>query len=236
MNPLRKRDHIALDRRSLLYTIIVGISPHSSPSRFARRRRMGRDADNRSFAMLEIEMKFPVGDFAAIVEHMKRWQAAPLPQQDEADHYYNAPDRDFGQTDEALRLRRIGPINLITYKGRRQPGPTKTRTEIEVPLQEGDAAAADFLRILEHLGYRATAVVRKRRLAYSFRRDEFDMQACLDDVERLGTFVEVEIVAPPEQKDAAQAVLLSVVAELGLKNSEPRSYLRMVLEATQAPG
>jgi adenylate cyclase class 2 len=186
--------------------------------------------------MLEIEMKFPATDFAGIAQRMTQWGATALAPQDEADHYYNAPDRDFGQTDEALRLRRIGPVNRITYKGRRQPGPTKTRTEIEVPLQEGDAAAADFLRILEHLGYRATAVVRKRRLAYAFRRGAFEMQACLDDVERLGKFVEVEIVAPPDKRDAAQAVLLEVVAELGLKNAEPRSYLHMLLEITQAPG
>jgi adenylate cyclase class 2 len=182
--------------------------------------------------MLEIEMKFPAADFGPIVARLTAWQATPLAPQDEADHYYNAPDRDFGQTDEALRLRRIGAVNLITYKGRRQPGPTKTRTEIEIPLQEGDAAATDFLRILEHLGYRATAVVRKHRRAYAFRRGEFEMQACLDDVERLGKFVEVEIVAPPEKRDAAQTVLLEVVGELGLKDSERRSYLHMVLEAS----
>ncbi len=182
--------------------------------------------------MLEIEMKFPADDFAPIVAILTRWQATPLPPQDEADHYYNAPDRDFGQTDEALRLRRIGQVNLITYKGPKEAGPTKTRTEIEVPLQEGDAVAADFLRILVKLGYRATAVVHKRRLAYAFRRGEFDMQVCLDDVERLGRFVEVEIVARPEKKDAAQAVLLEAVAELGLQNVEMRSYLGMILEKT----
>jgi len=56
------------------------------------------------------------------------------------------------------------------------------------------------------------------------------MQVCLDDVERLGRFVEVEIVAPADKKDAAQAVLLGVAGELGLTNVEPRSYLHMVLE------
>jgi adenylate cyclase class 2 len=186
--------------------------------------------------MLEIEMKFPAVDFGAFVDTLTRWQATPLPPQDEADHYYNAPDRDFGQTDEALRLRRIGPVNLITYKGRRQPGPTKTRTEIEVPLQEGNAAATDFLRILEHLGYRATAVVRKQRRAYEFQRGEFAMQACLDDVERLGKFVEVEIVAPPDKRDAAQAMLLGVVSALGLTTPESRSYLQMILENVKPQG
>lgn len=180
--------------------------------------------------MLEIEMKFPTSDFAPLIAQLSRWQATPLPAHEEADHYYNAPDRDFARTDEALRLRRIGDINMITYKGPKHPGPTKTRTEIEVPLQEGDAVAGDFLRLLENLGYRASMVVRKRRVAYAFRRGEFDMHACLDEVETLGKFIEIEIVAPPEKRDPAQAVLLETVHELGLRNPETRSYIAMALD------
>lgn len=181
--------------------------------------------------MLEIEMKFRVDDFAAIVACLTRWQASPEPRHEEADHYYNAPDRDFAKTDEAFRLRRIGDVNLITYKGPKQPGPTKTRTEIEIPLHEGNAVAADFLRLLEHLGYRGNTVVRKQRTSYGFRRGAFDMHVCLDEVDQLGRFVEVEIVAPPENRDAAQQEILTAAQELGLTRYEPRSYLRMVLEA-----
>lgn len=185
-------------------------------------------------AMLEIEMKFRVEDFAEIVARLDQWGAHPHGSHVEADHYYNAPDRDFRLTDEAFRLRRIGPVNLITYKGPKHPGPTKTRTEIEVPLQEGDAVAADFLRLIEHLGYRRNRVVRKTRTASGFHRDGFELAICLDEVESLGRFVEVEIVAPPEKKDAAQTVILAVASELGLHNAEPRSYLRMVLEAAES--
>lgn len=180
--------------------------------------------------MLEIEMKFAVADFGAVVARLGEWRAVAAAPHDEADHYYNAPDRDFGQTDEALRLRRIGPANRITYKGPKEPGPTKTRTEIEVPLADGDAAAGDFLRILERLGYRATAVVRKRRTDYSLHRGEFDMNVCLDEVDRVGRFVEVEIVADPKDRDAAQKTLQETARELGLERYEPRSYLRMTLE------
>lgn len=183
--------------------------------------------------MLEIEMKFRVADFDGVVARLAGWRAEKGAAQSEHDHYYNAPDRDFGKTDEALRLRRVGAMSKITYKGPKHPGPTKTRTEIEVPLADGDEAARDFLRVLEHLGYRATAVVRKSRIPYSMRRGEFDMVVCLDEVERLGKFVEVEIVAPTEQKTAAQDVLMTTARELGLETSEPRSYLHMVLESLQ---
>ena len=179
--------------------------------------------------MLEIDMKFPVSDFAAIQEHMARWEAIAAPAIEEADHYFNAPDRDFGKTDEAFRLRCIGEQNRLTYKGPKQGGPTKTRTEIEIGIEPGAQAADSFRRLVQHLGYRPTAVVKKRRTCYDFKRDGFAMQACLDEVETLGRFVEIEIVAEPANRERAQAVLLKVVSELGLPASEPQSYLEMVL-------
>jgi adenylate cyclase, class 2 len=179
--------------------------------------------------MLEIEMKFRVNDFTAVEQALRTWQATPQPALEEADHYFNAPDRDFGQTDEAFRLRRIGVENRVTYKGPKQPGPTKTRTEIEIGLEPGAGAADDFCRMVQHLGYRPTAVVKKRRRIFAFERAGFALQACLDEVETLGRFVEIEIVAEPAQKERAQETLLAVVRDLGLPASEPRSYLEMVL-------
>src|ERR671922_2772590 len=106
--------------------------------------------------MLEIEMKFPVPDFADLQRRLAEWGSVPATVREDADEYFNAPDRDFARTDEALRLRRIGPANFVTYKGPKRDPQTKTRTEIEVPLAEGDRAAADFAQILIHLGYRPT--------------------------------------------------------------------------------
>src|SRR5262249_25074987 len=179
--------------------------------------------------MLEIEMKFPVADFAPIQAHLSDWRARPDQGVEEVDHYYNAPDRDFARTDEALRLRRIGDANMVTYKGPKQAGPAKTRTEIEVAVEAGAEAAEKFCQLLTHLGYRAVAVVRKRRQCFHFDRGAFAMQACLDDVDKIGRFVEVEIVAAEEMKNQAQEALLQVTAELGLRSVERRSYLEMLL-------
>lgn len=179
--------------------------------------------------MLEIEMKFPVADFGAVEQKLATWQARREQPIDEADHYFNAPDRDFARTDEALRLRRIGSHNIITYKGPKQAGPAKTRTEIEVPLESGAEAADGFCRLVEKLGYRPTAVVKKRRTIWHFSRGGFDLQACVDQVEEVGRFVEVEIVAAPERRAEAERVLQDVAKELGLHGSEKKSYLEMLL-------
>ena len=179
--------------------------------------------------MLEIELKFAVANFTAVEERLRAWQAETLAPIEEADHYFNAPDRDFACTDEAFRLRRIGEVNCITYKGPKHPGPTKTRTEIEIALESGAEAAAKWCDLVRCLGYRATAVVRKRRTIHEFSRAGFAMQVCCDDVESLGKFVEVEIVADAADKQRAQDVLLKTATELGLATPEPRSYLEMVL-------
>jgi adenylate cyclase class 2 len=185
--------------------------------------------------MLEIEMKFTVAEFAPIIAKLHEWKARGQPAIQEADHYFNSPDRDFGKTDEAFRLRSIGVENRVTYKGPKQGGPTKTRTEIEIGLESGAKAADQFRQLLQHLGYRPTAVVKKQRTAYDFERAGFALQACCDDVETLGRFVEIEIVTEPENKQRAQEVLLEVVRELNLPAPEPRAYITMVLEQ-QAKG
>lgn len=179
--------------------------------------------------MLEIEMKFPVADFAAVLARLPELGAEAGATREEADHYFNAPHRDFAQTDEALRIRRIGTTNRVTYKGPRRPGPDKTRTEIEVPLGEGDTAFADFARVLTALGFRSVAVVSKRRAGYHLSRGGFDMEICLDDVADVGRFVEAEILAPEQSLEPARAVLREVCDRLGLRESERRSYLEMLL-------
>jgi adenylate cyclase class 2 len=181
--------------------------------------------------MLEIEAKYPVPDFAAVEAGLAAWGANAVADRQDADHYYNAPDRDFARTDEALRLRRIGPANFVTYKGPRRDTATKTRAESEVPLAEGDKVAEDFEQLLQHLGYRPVAVVRKHRRVFRLRREGYGLEICLDEVPEVGRFVELEIVAPESEYEPARAALLRAAEELGLGASERRSYLELLLRA-----
>lgn len=184
---------------------------------------------------LEIEQKFAVADFAALEKHLSEWQARRGAEHTEIDHYFNAPDRDFARTDEAFRLRRIGDANFLTYKGPKHTGTVKVRTELEIPLRDGDEAAAQIQRLLVHLGYRPVAVVRKHRRQYHLERGGFFLTVCLDEVERLGRFAEVEIIADEERKEAARTVLADTAAALGLTNLESRSYLNLLLMAQGTP-
>lgn len=180
--------------------------------------------------MLEIEMKFPVADFTATEQALKKCGAEASSPRDEVDHYFNAPHRDFAQTDEALRIRRIGLASRLTYKGPRRPGPDKTRLEIEVPLGEGEPPATELAQVLTLLGFRPVAIVSKRRRGFNLRRAGFDLEVCLDDVADVGRFVEIEIMALQEALEQARQVLQELARELNLQGSERRSYLEMLLE------
>ncbi len=179
--------------------------------------------------MLEVEMKFPVADFAPLEGKLAAWGDSQLKSRREEDHYFNAPDRDFAQTDEALRLRRVASTNSLTYKGAKLDPQTKTRTEIEVPLAPGQEALEAMSQLLTNLGYHLVAVVQKIRRVFRTNKEGFGLEICLDEVTDVGRFVELEILAAEERLDEARRVLQGAAADLGLTASERRSYLELLL-------
>jgi adenylate cyclase, class 2 len=179
--------------------------------------------------MLEIEVKYPTQELQSLEARLQASGARKVEERSDADHYFNAPDRDFARTDEAFRVRCIGERNLLTYKGPKIDRETKTRKEIEVAFADGSSAKTDLLRLLAELGYRPVAVVSKHRRVYELERDAFTLQVCLDEVEKVGTFAEIEIMAEETKLEAAKAVLNAVATQLGLTQTERRSYLELLL-------
>ena len=179
--------------------------------------------------MLEIEIKCPIKDLAAMRRQLDDLGWTKIKAQDEVDAYFNAPDRDFAQTDEAVRLRRIGPQNILTYKGPKVDSVSKSRKECEVPLQDGAAAASALWDLMTALHYRLTGEVRKHRAFYHpIVPGSFPVELCLDDVVDLGGYVELEIKAPAEARAAAVEYLQNLAQGLGLSHTERRSYLELL--------
>ncbi len=178
----------------------------------------------------EVEQKFPVDNLRAVEERLGEMGAEISDERIEIDRYYNHPARDFAETDEALRIRRTGPVNRITYKGPKIDKVTKTRQELELPLGEGETAAADWMKLLETLGFRTVSEVHKRRRKARVARQDRSVEVSLDEVTGLGTFVELEIVVEEKDLDWARGCIADLAEELGLGQSERRSYLRLLLE------
>lgn len=181
----------------------------------------------------EVEQKFRVTDVKAIRSQLDalgvQWHE-PIHQ---IDHYFNHPARDFGHTDEALRLRHVGEQNFITYKGPKFDAATKTRRELELPLPSGPAIAQQYSELLKALGFVSVATVTKTRQPGSLAWSGHPVEIALDDVQALGSFVELELSADDGSLDAARAALASLAQRLNLAASERRSYLELLLSESR---
>jgi adenylate cyclase class 2 len=180
----------------------------------------------------EVEVKYRLASPDQLQRRLVAVGTVTLPAVTQEDTYFSHPMRDFALSNEALRVRRIMDENRITYKGPRQSGPTKTREEIEIVFTPGDDARNDLCRLFEKLGFQPVATIRKTRTPFRLTAQGRDIEIALDEAEGLGDFAEIETLAKTDADiPGAQGAILAVAAELGLTEVEPRSYLRMVLDA-----
>jgi len=175
----------------------------------------------------------------------------------QVDTYYDAPHRDFAETDEALRIRRETVADgtngsdgerrvdddgvdaaahgspdtetRITYKGPLVETESKTREEFETAVADGDAAES----ILGGLGFSPAATVEKDREFFSV--DGYTVT--LDDVARVGEFVEVEREVAEAGIETAREGAHAVLRELGFDPDEQirTSYLGLLLRSQDLP-
>jgi adenylate cyclase class 2 len=148
------------------------------------------------------------------------------------DVYYDAPHREFAETDEALRVRTEESdgetTTKLTYKGPLVDDRSKTREEAETAVDDPDAARD----LLAGLGFEPAATVRKERAF--FEHGEYTVT--LDCVDGLGEFVEVETEADDAGLDSAREEASDLLEQLDLDPADQirTSYLGLLLEADEA--
>ncbi|OHD63096.1 MAG: hypothetical protein A2176_08315 [Spirochaetes bacterium RBG_13_51_14] len=167
--------------------------------------------------MLEIEIKSPCDDYAAVIEKLASLGARRTGKKKEYDRYLNHPARDFKNSDEALRVRQVDERIVLTYKGPKIGTVSKTRIEEEVTVGDIDA----ILSILRLLGFSESGMVVKERETFVLG----DIAICIDNVEGLGNFVELETKGTDRER--LEQELLTLAGQLGLNRLERKSYLEM---------
>lgn len=174
----------------------------------------------------EVEQKHRVEDAASLQARLAELGAIwhdPLAQ---ADEYFAHPQRDFAQTDEALRIRTVGDRSFVTYKGPKLDATTKTRRELELPLS---ATHAEFAALLAVLGFRSVMTVHKTRRPFELTHAGQSVHGAWDEIDGLGTFVELELSADEASLATAKDCIASLAAVLPLGPTERRSYLELLL-------
>ena len=178
--------------------------------------------------MLEVEVKIRLNQprLVALREQLRGSADGPPAIHSQKDIYFSHPDRDFKARDEALRLRVDAGV-AITWKGPKLDPPLKTREEIEFGL---DTDVATATRLLTALGYAEVATVSKDREQWSLQSPHPAI-VCLDEVERIGSFVEVEVTA--QDPASGRSRLESVLRSLGLDQHTfiQTSYLGLLAQS-----
>ena len=199
--------------------------------------------------MYEVEVKVRA-DHEAVRERLDALGADPANEVTQEDTYYDAPHREFAETDEALRVRREvirsesgGETAVrsegdgetpadgtefaeLTYKGPLLEAESKTRREVETVVEDGEAAGD----ILAALGFDHAATVRKDRERFAL--DGFTVT--LDAVDGLDEFVEIETEVEAEAEvESAREEAYDVLRDLGLDPDDQirTSYLSLLLAA-----
>jgi adenylate cyclase class 2 len=177
--------------------------------------------------MLEVELKVKVPSLEPVRKQLLENGAVCSGRIHEHDIYYNAPHRDFGVTDEAVRVRYTNDHAVVTYKGAKiKKFGLKAREELNTAVESGEV----FETMLTRLGFTKTTEVNKWRENYRFS----DSAISLDEVDELGTFVEIEVMAEDENSNAA-VVIEKIAKEIGV-SGEPilASYLELLLSKRSA--
>lgn len=187
--------------------------------------------------MIEVEVKLKIDSAESIEKKLIELGFKKGQTLQEIDYYYNGVDRDFRASGEALRLRLVEsldgsavvadrpgePLIQMTYKGPKLDNVSMSRVEHQVNIDNFET----MLSILSSLGYKPVEPVIK------LRRELFSEEicACVDTVDGLGDYLELEIMVDEEsQRENALDRISVVLKQLGysISDTTTTSYLSML--------
>lgn len=197
--------------------------------------------------MIEVEIKLPLleGTRPEVIRQALEAQGFSFTSHiREVDTYFDNEAGEIRSSHQAFRLRMEEDLlsgkqkGLVTFKGKRLDEETVTRPEYETEVSD----PRNMLMILSSIGFHGVKplvdkerITLTRTLLLTPSQIESTITACLDKVEGLGHFLELEILIEEEtMKPQALQAIEDVLSSLGysLKDTIQTSYLSM-LQAKQ---
>jgi predicted adenylyl cyclase CyaB len=189
--------------------------------------------------VVEVELKARIRDRAAAIDRISSF-ARPVGPVDKRDEYWRMPLRAGGGAADVFRLREESGSTVVTLKEKRRDGGVETNRELEFGISDRPA----FAELMRRAGCEPYYVKSKR--GESFAAPVDSALPCetatieVFEVSGLGDFVEIEILVPEgdgEAADRAARELRILLSRAGVPESdiEPRFYSELLAEAGLAP-
>lgn len=177
--------------------------------------------------MIECEIKLKIENPKDIKEKLVNLSFVEYDSLTETDTYFDNTNGDIRSNDKALRIRESVnhttgcTYSQINFKDKKLDNRSMSRPEYESEIADADTMA----KILSCLGYTPVSPeVKKNRTILR----SSSINACIDSVEGLGYFLELETFANNEaEKDEALLKLEEILKKIGYKMSDTTktSYL-----------
>ena len=180
--------------------------------------------------MIEVEIKLPIPEADNLKAKLLNLGFRENGFLQEHDTYFDNPEGSIRANGQALRVRvtkdpGTGKSSAqINFKGKKLDRQTAARQELETGVEDG-AVCREILRAIGYVP--VTPEVRKDRRMLCMDQ----VTACLDRVDGLGDFLELEIlVEREEERDAAVGRIEGILGHLGYRLSDTTrtSYLSML--------
>lgn len=179
---------------------------------------------------MEIEIKVGVNDISKLKEKLNSIGAKFLERRKEIDEYFSLKNRDFWETLECLRIRRLPKLNksILTYKPPTTEEMKKKKIfykeELETPVN-GEV----MKQILLALGCISLITVEKEREYWQLGGKKIT----IDKVKDLGNFMEIELNSQNDRIEEKKREMVRVLENLGFSlddviNQPYRCMLRKV--------
>lgn len=181
--------------------------------------------------MIEVEQKFRIADKRSLKKALLKagYKVSPMVRQTDRIFLLKSDSfKTFKLGDPVMRIRTVNNSKTyLTYK--RDVGSSGDRLEHEISV----SPAATVETLLLEMGYKLVVEVKKERTEYN--RDA--VSVVLDQVKRLGSFAEVEIVCEEGGETEARLKVMAVAADLGLRTGdiETKKYDQLISLSAYCP-
>lgn len=165
--------------------------------------------------MLEVEIKAKLKNRNEVLPKLEKLGCTIKKAKEQEDKIFikkEFKNFDIPLGENVIRLRKEDDKNILTLKKKMKDN--KASIEIESLVEDEDAIS----RMLEEMGYKELVFIKKKRKRYSLGR----MSICVDDVENLGDFIEVEIMTEENdsKKDEALAEIEAFLEKLEISKND----------------